>query len=444
MTGGPTFDDIFEVMSRASLGNAAARVALPETPDLADTATRFAIALNVLLDDLAYRQREHEAAEERLYQAQKVEAVGKLAGGVAHDFNNLLSVILGYTDLLLSDLEPGAAMHADLLEVRRAGERARELTQQLLSFGRRQLLAPKTLDLNATLRGMENMLGRLLGAAVEFSLVLAPALAAIEADPGQLELVVMNLVINARDAMPAGGKVRIVTANAVLDSSHTRQHPEVIPGGYVLLAVTDTGSGMSEAVKARIFEPFFTTKEQGRGTGLGLSSVFGFVRQSGGHIWVDSELDRGTTFKIYLPRALVTATSAPSERVKAPTLRGSETILLVEDEEQVRALARLVLTRHGYRVLAAQEPREAILIAGQYREAIDLLLTDVVMPGMDGRRLSERLIATRPTLRVLFMSGYAEGAIGLDGAISAKTAFLPKPFTPESLLRAVRGALAPS
>jgi signal transduction histidine kinase len=309
MTRAPTFDDIFAVMSQASLGDAAARVTLPEAPDLADTPTRFAIALNVLLDDLAYRQRQHEQAEEKLYQAQKMEAVGKLAGGVAHDFNNVLSVILGYTDMLLADGGLDPSVQADLLEIRRAGERARELTQQLLAFGRRQLLEPKALKLNDIVAGMENMLRRLLGESIELSLELADGLAMTKADPGQLELVVMNLAINARDAMASGGRLSILTANVELDASYAAEHPEAIAGPHVLLAVSDNGEGMPPEVRSRIFEPFFTTKEQGRGTGLGLSSVFGFVRQSGGHIRVFSEPALGTTFEIYLPRAVAPSPS---------------------------------------------------------------------------------------------------------------------------------------
>jgi two-component system cell cycle sensor histidine kinase/response regulator CckA len=443
MTRGPTFDDIFAVMSQASLGDAVARVALPDPPDLTDTPTRFAIALNVLLDDLAYRQRQHEQAEEKLYQAQKMEAVGQLAGGVAHDFNNLLSVILGYADLLLADGGLDQAAQADLVEIRRAGERARELTQQLLAFGRRQLLEPKPLDLNVVVSGMEKMLRRLLGESIELELLLAEELATTKADPGQLELVVMNLAINARDAMPAGGKLSVTTANVELDASYAAEHPEVISGPYVLLAVSDTGVGMPPEVRERIFEPFFTTKEQGRGTGLGLSSVFGFVRQSGGHIGVYSEPELGTTFKIYLPRGVTSSVPASAEAPGPRALRGFETVLLVEDQEQVRSLARLVLTRHGYTVLDAPDPLEALLIAERHPATIHLLLTDVVMPRMDGRRLSERLSAARPNLCVLFMSGYAGGTLIQDGALASKVGFLQKPFTPERLLVAVRALLDP-
>ncbi|HEY3494162.1 MAG TPA: ATP-binding protein, partial [Polyangiaceae bacterium] len=391
MTPAPSYDDIFGVMSRACAGEASARVALPEDPDLADPATRFAIALNVLLDDLAFRVRERERTEERLRQSQKMEAIGNLAGGIAHDFNNLLSVILGYTDLVLQGLPDDDVNRPDLMEVRRAGERARELTQQLLAFGRRQMLEPKLLDLNGVLRSMENMLRRLLGESIELSLLTYQRLAKIKADPGQLEQVVMNLVVNARDAMPTGGKLALETSNIVLDGGYVHEHPEVVPGAYVMLAVTDSGHGMEADVKARIFEPFFTTKPPGKGTGLGLSTVFGIVRQSGGHVWVYSEPGRGTTFKVYLPQDNQSA-ELPVMNVPAPaTLRGSETVLLVEDEEQVRALVKLVLGRSGYNVLEAQNAGEAFLICEEYPATIHLLLTDVVMPRMTGRQLADRV-----------------------------------------------------
>jgi two-component system cell cycle sensor histidine kinase/response regulator CckA len=442
MTRAPTFDDIFAVMSAASLGETTARVALPEEPDLAHTPTRFAVALNVLLHDLDYRVKQREKAEERLYQAQKMEAIGKLAGGVAHDFNNLLSVILGYADLLLVDVSPALPIHADLLEIRHAGERARELTQQLLAFGRRQMLEPRVLDLDAVLRGMQKMLARLVGEGVELELELGASLGKVNADPGQLELVMMNLVINARDAMPKGGKLAIATANAELDERYALEHPEVIAGSYVRVAVTDSGAGMTPAVRERIFEPFFTTKEQGRGTGLGLSTVFGIVRQSGGHIAVSSELGKGTTFELYLPRVLELPlepqTVPPSPHSGPP---GSETVLLVEDDAQVRALARIVLERGGYRVLDAAGPHEALALAEAYPHTIHLLLTDVVMPRMDGRTCAELMKPRRPRTRVLFMSGHAESAIVRDGVLEAGIALLPKPFTPDALLQAVRAAL---
>jgi two-component system cell cycle sensor histidine kinase/response regulator CckA len=442
MTRAPTFEDIFAVMSAASLGDATARVALPDEPDLEHTPTRFAVALNVLLHDLDYRVNQRERAEERLYQAQKMEAIGKLAGGVAHDFNNLLSVILGYADLLLTDLNPALPMYSDLVEIRRAGERARELTQQLLAFGRRQMLEPRVLDLEDVLRGMQKMLVRLLGEGVELVLEPGANLGKINADPGQLELVMMNLVINARDAMPKGGRLAIATENAELDERYALEHPEVIAGSYVRVVVTDTGAGMTPAVRARIFEPFFTTKEQGRGTGLGLSTVFGIVRQSGGHIAVFSEPGLGTTFNLYLPRVSEhqpePETIPPSPHSSPP---GSETVLLVEDEAQVRALARVVLERQGYHVLEAPGPHEALALSEAYPHTIHLLLTDVVMPKMDGRTLADLLKPRRPRTRVLFMSGHAESAIVRDGVLEPGITLLPKPFTPDALLAAVRALL---
>ncbi len=437
---GPTFSDIFEVMSAASTGDASARVALPDEPDLQDTQTRLAIALNMLLDDLAFRVGERERAEERLRQSQKLEAIGGLAGGIAHDFNNLLSVILGYTDLLLGDL-PDGPLRSDLEEVRRAGERARDLTRQLLAFSRRQILEPRVLDLNTVVHGMEKMLRRLLGEGIILSLLTFTRLAKIKADPSQLEQVLMNLVVNARDAMPKGGKLAIQTDNVELDAGYAREHPEVTPGPHVMLVVTDTGVGMDAEVRSRIFEPFFTTKQQGHGTGLGLATVFGIVRQSGGHIWVYSEPGHGTTFKVYFPQhapAIERATLPPSPVSDA---RGTETVLLVEDDEQVRSLTRTVLGRNGYNVLEAQNAGEAYLISQQYPAKIHLLLTDVVMPHMTGRELAERLAALRPEMKVLYMSGYTSDSVVHHGVLDAGIAFLQKPLTPDAVLRKVRATL---
>lgn len=345
MGSGPTFDEIFAVMAAASMGNGAARVALPEQPNLEEAETRFALALNVLLDDLAFRVAERERVEELLRQSQKMEAVGNLAGGVAHDFNNLLSVILGYADLSLAELSDGDPLYADILEIKGAGERARDLTQQLLAFSRQQVLEPRVLSLEQVLLGMVKMLRRLLGEGVELSMLTQRRSSKINADPGQLEQIVMNLAVNARDAMPQGGKLTFETADVELDDAYAAQHPDVVPGTYVMLGVTDTGVGMSANVRARIFEPFFTTKEQGKGTGLGLATVFGIVRQSGGHIWVYSEPGRGTTFKVYFPQSRGAEVAPASRPVVIPNLRGVETVLLVEDEQQVRNLVGTVLVR---------------------------------------------------------------------------------------------------
>jgi two-component system cell cycle sensor histidine kinase/response regulator CckA len=379
--------------------------------------------------------------EEQFRQAQKMEAVGQLAGGVAHDFNNLLTAILGYADLLTTQAGQGSPLSESIGEIRKAGERAASLTQQLLAFSRRQVLLPEVLDLNGITTEMENMLRRLIGEDVELITSCAPSLGRMKADRGQIEQVLMNLVVNARDAMPKGGKLTLETSNVELDENYTRDHAAVQPGPYVLLAVSDTGVGMDADTLSHMFEPFFTTKEKGKGTGLGLATVYGIVKQSGGHIWVYSEPGRGTTFKVYLPRVEEAVPTAPPRSSDSLPTLGTETILLVEDEEAVRRLVRMVLEGKGYTVLEASGWQEALEIAGQ-QKPIQLVITDVVMPGVGGPELISRLEAVRPGIRVLFMSGYTDGAIVNNGLLSSTTAFLQKPFTPDVLLRKVREVLS--
>ncbi len=391
--------------------------------------------LAVLMDITGRRQ-----LEDQLRQAQKMEAVGMLAGGVAHDFNNLLTIITGYSQLILNNLSQHDSNRHSAEQILKAGERAAALTKQLLAFSRRQVLQPKVLDVNKLVSSLGAMLQRLIGEDIDLRLVLRPELGRVSADPGQLEQVLMNLVVNARDAMPKGGTLTIETANVHLDENYTGRHLAMSPGAYILLAVSDTGSGMDEATRTRLFEPFFTTKGVGKGTGLGLSTVFGIIKQSGGSVEVYTEPERGTSVKVYLPR-MDQPVSIESEHTRKALARGSETILLVEDEEMVRNLVRETLEREGYQVLDAPGPVEARRIAERHRGPIQLLITDVVMPKVSGRELAEGLLKRRSHLKVLYMSGYTDSAIINNGILQKEVAFLQKPFTPGALSEKVREVL---
>jgi PAS domain S-box-containing protein len=377
--------------------------------------------------------------EEQYRQSQKMEAIGLLAGGVAHDFNNLLTAILGYTTLVTEALDVDSPHREDLGEIKRAAEHATALTQQLLAFSRRQILAPRVIDLSDVLRRMEPMLRRLIGEHIEVIVRTPTSIGQIRADPGQIEQVVLNLAVNARDAMPDGGTLLIELADVTLDESYARRHVEAAAGPYVMLAVSDTGIGIAPETAARIFEPFFTTKPKGVGTGLGLSTVHGIVKQSGGSVWVYSEPGRGTTFKVYLPRVDdIAEPDRSADAIVAPPRRGSGTILIVEDADGVRRLAARVLEQEGYQVLIAATPTEGLEIAARHAGPIHLLLSDVVLPEISGRVLAERLLADRPGLRVLYMSGYTDDVVVHRGILNQEMPFLQKPFTPESLLRKVR------
>ncbi len=388
---------------------------------------------------------EHRQLEGQFRQAQKMEAVGQLAGGVAHDFNNLLGVITGYSELLSRRLEPEHAGHKALEQIRKAADRAAALTRQLLAFSRKQVLEPKVLDLNAVLAGVDKMLRRLIGEDVQIQTRFAEDLWQVKADPGQVEQVIVNLAVNARDAMPKGGQLTLETANTALDAAYARAHTYVRPGPYVMLAVSDTGHGMDAGTQSRIFEPFFTTKEPGKGTGLGLATVFGIVKQSGGHINVYSEPGRGSTFKVYLPRIDEVATKEEAATPPPPPPTGTETILLVEDAEALRVMIREILESGGYTVVDASNPDEALARAQAYHGSLHLMLTDVVLPHMSGPDLAASLARVLPEMRVLYMSGYAADAIGNHGVLEPGTFFIQKPFTADDLLRKLRAVLdAPS
>ncbi len=397
---------------------------------------RKAIAFELYAEDIT----EQRALEQQLRQSQKMEAVGRLAGGIAHDFNNLLMVISGYCEFLLQQLGPDPSLRSCAEEIANAADRATSLTRQLLAFSRKQMLAPKVLDLNSVVRENLKMLPRLIGEDIELATVPADGLGKVKADPGQIEQVVMNLVVNARDAMPAGGKLTLETSNVTLDEAYARRHPGASPGEFVMLAISDTGVGMDKETQSHIFEPFYTTKGQ-QGTGLGLSMVYGIVKQSGGYIWVYSEVGHGTTFKVYLPRVDEAEEKPALRTVPAGPPLGHETILVVEDEPQLRDLTRQFLETRGYKVLVAEHGAAAIEVARRHAGVIDLLLTDIIMPVMNGRELAQRMAGLRPNTRILFMSGYTENAIWRNGIIENSTHFLQKPFTLDALNRKVREVL---
>jgi PAS domain S-box-containing protein len=388
---------------------------------------------------LAQDVTERRQLEQKLRQAQKMEGIGQLAGGIAHDFNNLLTAILGYSDLLATQVGEQSPHLESIDEIRKAGERAASLTRQLLAFSRRQVLELRVLEVSALVADLKKMLGRLIGEDIELVTAHDPSAGRIRADAGQIEQVLMNLVINARDAMPGGGRITIETAGVELDETYARTHVTVRPGNYVMIAVTDTGTGMTAETRSHVFEPFFTTKG-GKGTGLGLATVYGIVKQSGGYIWVYSEPGRGTSFKIYLPAVEEAADKLRAARPRSPA-RGTETVLLVEDEESVRTLSRTILEANGYTVLEAESPEEALAIARDHPRTIHLLLTDVVMPEMGGPDLASRIGAIRPRMKVLYMSGYTDHAVFRQGALKKGQIFLQKPFTPGDLARRVGKAL---
>ena len=374
--------------------------------------------------------------EETLLQAQKMESIGRLAGGIAHDFNNMLTAISGFAQLLLLDLPEEGPEHESAEAIRRASDQAAALTQQLLTFSRRQMLQPTVLDPDEVVAGMEPMLRRLIGEHIDLKFTLQAAPGRLRADPVQIEQIILNLVLNSRDAMPDGGQLKIETEQVAFDDEYVAEHFAVTPGRYVMIAVSDTGIGMDRETRAHIFEPFFTTKERGKGTGLGLATTYGIVRQSGGHIWLYSEPGEGTTFKAYFP--LVEDEVSATAAELPPTAGGTETILLVEDEPSVRELARLILERRGYRLLVAADPLEALAIVEDHEAPIDLLVSDVVMPLLSGPELAARVRALRPEMRTLFLSGYTEELVGSKGGLRATDGFLSKPFTPDALARKVR------
>jgi signal transduction histidine kinase/ActR/RegA family two-component response regulator len=413
------------------------------TAAIHDAAGR-AVGSVALYVDIGGRKRAEEAlrqSQEQLRQAQKMEAVGRLAGGIAHDFNNLLSAILSYSEMVMTDLPEAHPSREDLEQIRQAGARAAELTQQLLAFSRRQLLQLRPLDLNTVVAGVDRMLRRVIGEDVVLQTVLAPDIRSTRGDAGQLEHVLMNLAVNARDAMPAGGTLTITTTDLDVGEAGLATWPELSPGRYVTLAVRDTGAGMTPEVQERIFEPFFTTKPVGHGTGLGLSTVYGIVAQSGGQVFVRSAPGAGSTFTICLPVHTAEAEPTVASPPPRPVHGGAETVLLVEDELLVRQLTHEILRRSGYQVLEASDGAEALRLLGDHPGRIDLLLTDVVMPGMNGGELAHRMRSVRTGIRVIFMSAYSSEAVANHGVLSPGAAFLQKPFTIEELVARLRDAL---
>jgi nitrogen-specific signal transduction histidine kinase/CheY-like chemotaxis protein len=386
---------------------------------------------------------ERRSLEEQFRQSQKMDAVGRLAGGIAHDFNNLLTVIRLNTEMIMDGFDPTDPRSEDVRQIRNAAERASSLTRQLLAFSRKQILQPRVLDLNTVVTNVEPMLQRLIGEDITINSSCG-ARGYLVADPGQLEQALVNLVVNARDAMPEGGQISIETGNVELDEHYSSEHAPVIPGRYIMLAVGDTGVGMTRDTREHAFDPFFTTKEAGKGTGLGLATVYGIVKQSGGYVWIYSEPGRGTTLKLYFPEVSAAAAftnSADHVATSKVGQRGSETILLVEDEEAVRGLTSRILQKQGYRVLPAQHGREAMDIATREEGVIHLVLTDIVMPGMNGRGLVEKLAGIRPTIKSLYMSGYTDDDIVRRGFVEPSKSFLQKPFTSQGLLQTVRKVL---
>jgi two-component system cell cycle sensor histidine kinase/response regulator CckA len=386
---------------------------------------------------------ERKLLETRLQHTQKMEAVGTLAGGMAHEFNNLMTAVMSYSSFLLEDLGEDDPMRKDVEEIKSAGKRASSLVKQLLAFSRKQVLKPVMLDLNGMLTDKEEMLRQLIGENVELKMVLEQGLDKVKADPNQMEQVILNLAVNSKDAMPEGGKLTIETANVGIDEFYVSTHGnELKPGPYVMLAMSDTGMGMDMETQTQIFEPFFTTKDTGEGTGLGLATVYGIIKQSGGDIRVYSEPEKGTMFKIYLPRMEEDMESVQEADLQMERIGGAETVLLVEDNDLVRKVSRRVLEQYGYRVLEAEDARKALMVSGQHEGLIDLMVTDVVMPEMSGKELAERLKVLRPEMKVLYMSGYTDSEVVRRGVIGRDVAFLQKPFAPDVLAGKVRQVLS--